>query len=98
MPGEIRRIAEFLAIPIDDADWPAIVEHCGFDYMRANGASTVPDGGTFWKGGAKTFLHQGRNGRWRDALTEADCAAYGACAERELGADCARWFAEGREV
>jgi aryl sulfotransferase len=95
MPGEIRRVAEFLEIPIDEAVWPAIVEHCGFDYMKEHAAATVPDAGAFWKGGAKTFIHKGKNGRWRDVLTEADCAAYEARAARELGADCARWFAEG---
>ena len=28
MPGEIRRIAEFLDVPIDQSIWPAIVAHC----------------------------------------------------------------------
>ena len=27
MPGEIRSIAEFLDIPIDESNWDAIVEH-----------------------------------------------------------------------
>ncbi len=36
MPGEIRRIAAFLEIDIDEAHWPAIVEHSTFDYMKAN--------------------------------------------------------------
>ena len=95
MPGEIRRIATFLDIPIDEAAWPAILEHCSFKYMKANAVKSVPLGGAFWDAGAEVFIHRGENGRWRDVLTEADCDAYDTKALHELGADCARWFAEG---
>jgi len=95
MPGQIRRIAAFLDIPVDESRWEAIVEHCGFDYMKANAAKSVPLGGAFWDGGAQTFVHKGVNGRWRDTLSEAECEAYEATATRELGADCARWLAGG---
>ena len=59
MPGEIRRIAAFLEIPIDEATWEAILEHCSFDYMKANATASVPLGGAFWDGGAETFIHKG---------------------------------------
>ena len=93
--GQIRRIAAFLEIPIDESQWPAIVEHCSFDYMKANATKSVPLGGAFWDGGAQTFIHKGNNGRWRDVLTAEDAAAYEQRAESELGADCARWLAKG---
>jgi aryl sulfotransferase len=95
MPGQIRRIAKFLDIPIDESRWEAIVEHCGFDYMKANAGKSVPLGGAFWDGGAQTFVHKGVNGRWHDTLSEAECEAYEAAAARELGADGARWLAAG---
>jgi aryl sulfotransferase len=53
----------------------------------------VPLGGAFWDGGAQTFVHRGTNGRWRDTLTDDDCAAYEARARAELGDECARWLA-----
>ncbi len=96
LPGQIERIAAFLDIPVTEDRWPVIIDHCGFDYMRRNGAHTVPAGGFFWEGGPRSFLHRGRNGRWRDVLPEADNAAYEARALAELGQDCARWLAEGR--
>lgn len=95
MPGEIRRIAAFLDIPIDDARWPAIVEHCGFGYMKAHAAKSAPLGGILWDGGAETFIHKGSNGRWRDVLTADDCRRYEERATRELGAACANWLAAG---
>lgn len=96
MPGEIRRIAKFLEIDIDEARWDAILEHCSFDYMKANASKSVPLGGVFWDGGAETFIHKGVNGRWRDVLPEELSARYEAKAVEELGADCASWLANGR--
>ena len=98
MPGEIRRIAAFLDIAIDEARWDAIVEHCGFDYMKANAAASVPLGGAFWDGGAETFLHKGTNGRWHDVLSAEEVAAYDRKALAELGPDCAGWLRTGEMV
>lgn len=95
LPGAIRRIADFLEIPVDAAHWPAIVEHCGFAWMKSHAAQTAPAGGAFWEGGAESFIHKGTNGRWSEVLTGADCARYEATALRELGPDCARWLATG---
>jgi aryl sulfotransferase len=95
MPGEIRRIAAFLDIPIDESNWDAILEHCSFDYMRAHAELSVPLGGAVWEGGAKSFIHQGTNGRWRDVLTDADNANYESRALEELGPECADWLSSG---
>ncbi|WP_428267391.1 sulfotransferase domain-containing protein [Haliangium sp.] len=95
MPGEIRRIAKFLDITIDERKWPAIVEHCSFDYMKSNATKSLPFEGKFWDGGAQTFVHKGVNGRWRDILTADEVKAYEERAERELGPACARWLATG---
>jgi aryl sulfotransferase len=80
--GEIRRIAAFLDTPIDAATLPAIVEHCGFDYMRA-GADNHPN------------FHKGFNGRWRDVLSPAEIARC-AVALENLTPACARWLATGQ--
>lgn len=95
MPGEIRRIAAFLDLEIDEAQWEKILEHCSFDYMKAHAAESVPLGGALWEGGAKTFLHQGANGRWHDTLSPEECAAYEQKAVAELGKACAEWLESG---
>ncbi len=95
MPGEIRRMAAFLDIPIDEAMWDAIVEHCGFGYMKAHATASVPLGGALWDRGAETFLHKGTNGRWRDTLSAEDSTAYENRAIAELGPACARWLETG---
>ena len=93
LPGQMRRIAAFLDVPVDEALFPAMVEHCTFEYMKANATPSVPLGGAFWDAGAEVFIHRGTNGRWRDLLSPEDCAAYEARAVVELGAECAAWLA-----
>ncbi len=93
LPGEIRRIAAFLDVPIDEARLPVIVEHCSFDWMKRNAGKTVPAGGAFWEGGAETFIHKGVNGRWRDVLSPDEAGAYEVKARAELGEPCAAWLA-----
>jgi aryl sulfotransferase len=95
LPGSILEIARFLDVPIDEAKFSAIVEHCTFDYMKAHAELAAPVGGIFWEGGAKTFIHKGTNGRWRDTLTPEESKAYEAKALAELGPECARWLAGG---
>jgi aryl sulfotransferase len=92
MPGQIRRIAEFLEIEVEEESWPAILEHCSFDYMKKNAELSAPLGGEFWKGGAGTFIHKGTNGRWRDVLSPDESRRYEQMALEELGSDCAAWL------
>jgi aryl sulfotransferase len=98
LPSQIRRIADFLDIAVDERSWGAIVEHCRFDYMRRHGAKIVPLGGVLWVGGADTFIHRGTNGRWQDTLTPDDCARYEQMAVERLGSPCALWLATGERT
>jgi len=97
MPKEMRRIAAFLDIPINESKWDEIVEHCTFEWMREHGEKVVPMGGAAWKGGVSTFINKGTNGRWKETLTPAESAEYEAKALAELGPECARWLATGEE-
>lgn len=98
MADEMRKIAAFLDIGVDESKWDAIVQHCSFDYMKGHATKSVPLGGALWEGGTKTFIHKGTNGRWRDLLTPEDSSAYEARALAELGEDCARWLAGGERA
>jgi aryl sulfotransferase len=95
LPGQMRRIAAFLEIPIDETRWEAMLDHCSFEWMKKNAIKSVPLGGAFWDAGAEVFINKGVNGRWRETLTPEEVAAYEARAERELGAACAHWLATG---
>ncbi len=96
LPGEMRRIAAFLDIPIDEARFSVMLDHCSFAWMKANPARSTPLGGTLWEGGAETFINKGTNGRWRDVLSAEDCRRYETFAHEKLGKDCAGWLATGK--
>jgi aryl sulfotransferase len=98
MAGNIRRIADFLEIEVSPARWPAILEHCSFDYMKAHADKAAPLGGMVWEGGAGTFIHKGTNGRWRDVLSAEESARYERTAQWELGTECAAWLKDGAGV
>ncbi|MBH1929331.1 sulfotransferase domain-containing protein [Serratia rubidaea] len=95
MPGTIRRIADFLQIPIQEAYWPDILQHCSFDWMKQNGNKVAPLRGALWQGGGDTFIHKGVNRRWADVLSVQECVAYEQRTQRELGAECANWLSAG---
>lgn len=95
LSGQMRRIANFLEVPVDKEQWSTIVEHCTFDYMKQHAEQVVPLGGVIFEGGAKTFIHQGTNGRWRNTLTPEDIHHYETIAQVQLGRDCAHWLATG---
>jgi aryl sulfotransferase len=97
MPGEIRRLAEFIETPIDETRWDDILLHCSFDYMKANASKSVPLGGAFWDGGAQTFIHKGTNGRWREVLSAEEVSRYEVRANNELEQNCVRWLATGEQ-
>lgn len=98
MAGEIRGIADFLAIDVDESRWNDILTHCSFDWMKKNATRTVPLGGAFWDAGAEVFIHKGVNGRWTESLTPREAAAYEERSRAELGDACARWLAGGGPV
>jgi aryl sulfotransferase len=94
MPGEVRRIAKFLDIAIDRSQWETILEHCSFEYMKANAAQSVPFEGSIFESAA-TFMHKGTNSRWVDMLTTDDINHYEQVARERLGEECAYWLSTG---
>ncbi len=96
--GEMRRIADYLEIDVPEDHWPSIVEAVSFKNMKEKGEVYAPAGGTMWKGGAKTFLHKGTNGRWREVLSDEELELYDAACDRALSADCRAWLETGGTV
>jgi len=94
LEGEARRIAAFLEIDIAAEQWPAIVEHCSFDYMRRE-FKKIELLEKFFKGGGETFIHKGTNGRWRDVLSVREIEQCDEQAAQHLTADCAHWLKTG---
>jgi aryl sulfotransferase len=92
---EIRSVARFLDIKIDERSFPAMLTHCSLDYMKENAPRLTPGGSAFFENGGAAFFGKGTNGGWRDVLMEEDSRRYEAAAEVELGTACAHWLATG---
>ena len=93
--AEMRRIADFLDISVPDAKWPAVVERCTFESMKARG-SEIGSVDAIFNGGVQGFLFKGTNGRWRDVLTSAELEAYRKRMADFLPEEAARWLENGR--
>lgn len=64
--------------------------------QRAIAADAVAEAPSPFREGAKTFFHQGTNGRWRDVLNDAELAMYEQTKANVLTPDCARWVELGQ--
>ncbi|QGN53886.1 sulfotransferase domain-containing protein [Novosphingobium sp. Gsoil 351] len=95
---EMRRIAAFLGIEIAGGLWPELVEAAGFAAMKGAAEQLMPQADGAWKGGARTFLHQGTNGSWQGVCRPADLARYAAKAKAEFSPSLAAWAEHGRLV
>jgi aryl sulfotransferase len=95
---EVRRVGDFLGFSLPDAAWAEITERVSFAAMKKDGEKYAPGGGSFWKGGANTFLNKGTNGRWRDVLSPAELESYDAACKRTLSPECRDWLENGGPV
>jgi aryl sulfotransferase len=96
LDGEMRRIAEYLGIPVDESRWPELVHGVTFGEMKENADKMAP-GGTaeVWKDNSK-FFHKGTSGRWKGLLRSEQAARYEEVANDRLEPSLATWLARGR--
>jgi aryl sulfotransferase len=91
LPGQIRNIAAFLDIPIDESRFADIVDHCSLDHTRKTAADD-PLLIQMFKEGATTFINKGVNGRWREVLSQDEIDKAERAADANLTPDCADWL------
>lgn len=96
LDGEMRRIAGFLDIAVDEAIWPSLVAAARFEAMQAAGDMLMPQIRMELVGGTQRFFNQGTNGRWRGVLTDGDLALYAAKSRDKFTPGLAAWLEGGR--
>ncbi len=92
--AEIKRIANYLSIPISDNQLAQTIEATSFNTLRnkAVQASASSDADPVWHGGDATFFFKGTNGRWRNILTPEELVQYDTKANQILSPDCRHWL------
>jgi aryl sulfotransferase len=93
---EMRRIAEFLGISIEEHLWPVLVQAARFEAMRTAGDELMPHTKTMFTDGSDRFFNKGINGRWREVLTQDDLVLYEASVRELLTPGLASWLEGGR--
>jgi len=94
---EIRRIAAFCEIAIDEGTWPALLETVGLDAMRAEAKGAEDLMSMAFEGGAARFFYKGDSGRWRGVLTDDDLVLYENAAST-LDPTLRKWLEQGRHA
>jgi len=97
LAGEIRRVADFIGADVPESCWPEVVARCTFERMR-EGEARIGAVDMLFKGGLKSFVFKGTNGRWRDVLTADELAAYDRRVAESLSPECAAWMQHGRRA
>lgn len=96
LAGEIRRIADFLTLPLAEETLPAILATVTLAAMRERKGRLDEMMRNGWKEGANTFFFKGTNGRWKDVLSAEELALYEEKAAQVLTPDCRAWLEQGR--
>jgi mannose/cellobiose epimerase-like protein (N-acyl-D-glucosamine 2-epimerase family) len=95
LEGEMRRLADRLAIKVADDRWPVLVRAASFPEMRRRADAVAPDtANRIWKSTAD-FFHRGRSGQWRDVLDERDLVHYEARVRELAPPDLVDWLHHG---
>lgn len=94
---EIRRVAEYLDIEIDDGAMPGILSTVGIDAMREEARGADDPMQMAFEGGAARFFYKGDNGRWRGVLSDDDLALYDSAAAT-LDSQLRAWLEGGRHA
>jgi len=94
---QMRRVAAFIGVEIEESQWPELVERCTFAAMKER-AADIGDFDRLFAGGADAFLYKATNGRWRDLLTPAELAAFDQRAAETLPPDALAWTKGGHSA
>jgi aryl sulfotransferase len=96
LPGEMRRISDFLEIDTPATVMASLVDAARFATMKAQGDDLAPGLKKAFDRGADRFINQGRSGRWREVLSVEDAARYEALAARLATPGLTAWLQHGR--
>jgi hypothetical protein len=94
LDGQMRRVADALAVSVDEDTWPDFVEGATLSSMRARAADTAPNAHQgLWESPEK-FFRSGGTRDWRALLADDDLAHFEQRMS-DLAGDAASWALRG---
>ena len=97
LDGQMRRVAQVLGVPIDEARWPEFVNAATLSSMRARAEMTAPNAHQGLWHSPEQFFRAGGTRDWASLLTPKDIAHFESRMV-ELAGDAAPWALHGRGV
>jgi aryl sulfotransferase len=88
--AEMRRIATWLGVVVDEAAWPSLVSAASFEHMRANAAQLAPAAGMLKDQAA--FFRRGKSGAGSELLDSRELADYHARAAELAAPPLLAWL------
>lgn len=87
---QVEIIANFLNVPLDNQKISLVMEQSSLEYMKENADKFQPPGFL-----PKGFFKKGKNGLWKDLLTDETIAKYETTICEKLGDECSNWVKNG---
>ncbi len=91
LEGQMRRIADFLAITVPEELWPELVAAATFESMKRHAVDRIPGAGGVLKS-YHAFFRRGRSGEGREILSDEEIARYLERAATLAPADLLAWL------
>lgn len=95
LDGQMRRLADFLDIAVDEAVWPALVEAATFEKMKGNAEMLVPEADKNMWTNRQGFFHKGKGDQWQGVLGDEELRLYRAAMKERIEPELAEWLENG---
>ena len=95
LEGQMRALANRLAITVPEQRWPELIGAATFAEMRARSQMLVPNARIGIWHDSERFFNRGTSGQWRDLLDDDDLERYRARVESIAPADVIAWAHHG---
>src|SRR5581483_2132849 len=95
LTGQVRRLAEVLAIDVTDERVTEIASAATFDRMKQNAAALAPETDLKLWLDNQAFFHKGTSGQWRHLLDDGDLERYEKRVAELVAPDLAGWAHTG---
>jgi aryl sulfotransferase len=93
---EMRRLAVFLRVPLDQHLWPELIAAASFGAMRTRADELAPGAHAGeWRSNAN-FFRKARLGEWRAVLSAENLALYEALTTKRIEPRLKAWLEGGR--